>query len=431
MLSVAKKWLARAGIATRRINRALAWTWRWLPLTPLGLIGVVALQWLFRTYAVRRQDKVFLAVCVCGLGLIALQTAIVLLTALWLKLRRERPCGPLEFETGVPKRTGHRLGIARWNPLVKVDVEWLEPASAIVQFVSDGQDIVEEVTAGDRGAFSRVVRRYRVSDVFGIARFYVRRKVETPVVVKPNCGRVHSLHLIPQDVPGEQLSDPRGAPRGDLVDMRPYAPGDPLKLVLWKQYARSGRLLVRQPERAVSATKKTLAYLVAAETDDPSAGVARAVLEQGAIGDEFLFAADGDEQPTKESPAAIERIVRSSAARERGGEALGRFIGKGEKHGIESCLLFVPSRPGPWLERVTGHLAKKSGPCRAIVGIDGKVGAATNGILRRCLYRDNHPPAVSTAELRTVCDRLRDAGADVILINRESGEFGPATSMIG
>lgn len=171
----AARWLARLS--------------RWLPLTPLGLLAVPILIWLDRAYAVRRQDKIFLAACVCGLGLIVLQTAIVLFTALWLKLRRESGAGRLELETGVPLHTGRRLGLVRWNPLVKIEVEWLEPAGVAATFVPVGNGIVEEATASDRGVFSQIVRRDRISDIFGVSRFYVTRRVAQPIVVRPSGGK--------------------------------------------------------------------------------------------------------------------------------------------------------------------------------------------------------------------------------------------------
>jgi len=412
----AARWLARLS--------------RWLPLTPLGLLAVPILIWLYRAYAVRRQDKIFLAACVCGLGLIVLQTAIVLLTALWLKLRRESGAGRLELETGVPLRTGHRLGLVRWNPLVKIEVEWLEPAGVAATFVPVGNDIVEEATASDRGVFSQIVRRYRISDIFGVSRFYVTRRVAQPIVVRPSGGKVHGLQVIPQDVAGDQLSDPRGAARGDLVEMREYNPGDPLKLVLWKHFARSGKLLVRQPERAVSATQKTLAYLVAGDADDATAGVARAVFEQRFLGSDFLFAADGDEKPTSETQTAIERIVQSSAARRHGGDALGRFLGKGAKHGIDACVLFVPNRIGPWLERVVEHLSKKTGPCRVMIGMDGRIQPARRGLMHRLLLQGSAGPA-DGKDLPTICERLQNAGVEVFIVNRVDGDYGPASAVMG
>lgn len=414
----------------RRGYRGIRWLAGWIPLTWLSVIALPVLILLFRIYAMQRQDKIVLAICVCSWGLIALQTAVVLATALWLKLRRERAVELLELETGVPKRTGVRLGLMRWNPLIKIEVEWIEPECVTASFVSSGNDIVEEATANDRGRFLRIVRRYRIVDAFGLARFTVRRRMEQSVVIKPNCGRVNGMQLAPQNVPGEQLSDPRGQARGDLVEMRPYAPGDPLKLVLWKQFARSGRLLVRQPEKAVSATQKTLVYLVAADADDPTAGVARALFEQGSLSD-FLFSTDGDEQPTREIAEAADRIVRSSAFRQNGGEALGRFLGKGAKQGYSAAVLFVPCRPGPWLERVAGHLAKSSCPCRVIIGIDGAAKDIRQGFLRRCLFHGDYKPAATLAQLRDVCDRLQGAGVDVYVVDRISGNFGMPAMMIG
>src|SRR5262249_27748597 len=151
-----------------------------------------------------------------------------------------------------------------------------------------------------------VVRRFLVSDVFGLGRFTVRRRSAQKIHVRPATGGVNGLELLPQYDRGDLTAHPEGTPEGDLVEMRGYGAGDPLKRVLWKVYARTGRLLVRMPERAVSPCERTLAYLVASLADEPSAGLARAVLESGALGADFLFAADGEENPTSEAREGVE-----------------------------------------------------------------------------------------------------------------------------
>jgi hypothetical protein len=414
----------------RRLWRGVRWLAGWMPLTALSVLALPVLVLVYRIYVVQWQDRILQAICVCGVGLIALQTALVLLTALWLRLRRERPGSLLELETGTAIRTGWRLGRVRWNPLVKVEVEWLNPVGVEVKLVPDCGGPYEEVTASERGVYNRVVRRFHITDAFGLARFHFRRTSTQELLIRPGCGRVNSLELLPHDVAGDQVSDPRGEPKGDLVEMRAYAPGDPLKLVLWKIYSRTGRLLVRQPERAIAACTKTLAYLVAADADDPSAGVARAVLERGILGPDFLFAADGDEKPTRETGEGLDRIVRSAAAREQGGEALGRVLGTGAAQGIEACLLFVPGQPGPWLNRVAEHLSSRRGGCRAIVGTDGPPLRTKRNRLQRLLLQSDSRMGATSSELLEVCQRLRNAGADVFIVDRTSGTFSPGPETI-
>src|SRR4029077_19754465 len=97
----------------------------------------------------------------------------------------------------------------------------------------------------DRALAAEVVRSIRVSDVFGMARVIFRRRMVMDVRIEWHCGAVKPQQLFSQTNSGDAFSHPDGKPEGDLIEMRRYVPGDPLKLVLWKLYARSGQLLVR------------------------------------------------------------------------------------------------------------------------------------------------------------------------------------------
>src|SRR5262249_60945828 len=133
-----------------------------------------------------------------------------------------------------------------------------------------------------------------------------------------------------------------------------------------------GRMLVRQPEKAISPSQRTLAYLVAAEEDEPAAGIARAVLENGALGNEYLFGAEGSDEPTRVVSDAVDQVVRSVNARSAGGMGLDGFLAKGESHGIQACILFVPAQPGDWLDRRLEQMSRRPGAFRAVIGSSGR-----------------------------------------------------------
>jgi hypothetical protein len=267
-----------------------------------------------------------------------------------------------------------------------------------------------------------------VTDLFGLARVTFRRRLAQEVRIAPSCGQAHALPLLPQNIAGDVLAHPDGQAEGDLLEMRRYSPGDPLKRVLWKVYARTGRLLVRMPERAVAPCQKTMAYLVASEDDEPAAGIARAVLESGLLGTHFLFGTDGAE-PVRTAPEAVEQILRSAAARSDGGTGLEAFLDQGERLGMNACLLFVPPRPGPWLERAARHMTAPRGPFRVVVGIDGLIPAGRGRFLKRLLFRAGGDPGASTADVRRVCDRLRGLGAHVCVVNRALGRIVPPADL--
>jgi hypothetical protein len=415
----------RVRAIAKRARRAFRIVSGWFPLTPLGLAAIPGLIALLRVYGVGHNDRIVLVLGACGLLVIGLSVLAVAATALWLLIRRQAPAqDALIFEVGTPFRTGYSVGHVGWNPFVKIDVAWDQPSGVAVDLVPGRSGFTEVVAGRERALHHEVVRWITVCDVFRLSRLRFRKRRAQPITILPSSGKVRGAQLVQQFVPGDEVAHPEGKPEGDLIEMRRYSPGDPLKLVLWKVYARTGRMLVRTPERAVARSQKTLAYLVAAEGDEPAAGVARAVLEGGSLGNEFWFSADGQGDFTRTARAAVDQVVRSSSFRDQGGEGLGRFLGRGEEIGVSACLLFLPARPGDWLARVEGHLGGHRGPYRAMIGIDGleQLGPpSTARWLRSLLVRPESSTEASLAGLREVCERIAKTGAEVNVVDRTTG----------
>jgi hypothetical protein len=394
-----------------------------VPLTPLGALAVVLLIWLLRTLGMQRNDRIVLAVCVTGISLAAICQLCVLTAALWLRFRRQ-PKGAERFElvAGAPFQTGYRLGIVNWNPLLRIELAWDGPADATVRLAARRGGACEEVTAHRRGEFEAIVRKFVVVDVLGLARCAIRRRARQGVLVRPAGGRAPFAAVAESAVGGEQRPHPDGKPAGDLIETRRYVPGDPLKLVLWKVYARTGQLLVRSPERTLASSRKVLAYFVAGPGDEPTAGVARAMLEGGSLGTDFLFAADGSPAPVHGVREAIESIVRSAASDDQAGKQLGDFLAYGARLGVNACVLYVPGRSGEWLARVTEVLAGYRGQCRVIVGTDETPFSqpAAVGSMRRLICRSS-VAAAEQDSVDDVCRRLAGCGVQVTVTDRVRG----------
>ena len=226
---------------------------------------------------------------------------------------------------------------------------------------------------------------------------------------------------MPQFDNGDDMGHPLGSPRGDLLEMRAYAPGDPLKQILWKVYARTGRLLVRVPEKAIKPCERTMAYFVAGKDDEATAGIARKVLETGMLGADFLFGADGEEVATTSVDEAIHQIVRSVNAKSMHAASLDDFLATGETQGIHACTLFIPAQPGPWLSRAARVLAEHAGPFRALVGVDGTKTRIRERWLTHLLFRRRPTTGSDMHAVCKVIETLRNAGADVTVVDRLTG----------
>ncbi len=415
------------------VARGLRWAAQFSPLTWRGIVAAPLLGWAFFRYArapIEKRDFVLSSLCSGALALLGLGIVATLAVAAWLKFRPQPRKGePWRGEAGRPFRSGYSIGFVSWIPFVNIRISYDRPGGVKVELVREGARLVEEATPAERCWASEIVRRFTVSDIFGLARWSVRRREARELRLLPHCDAAPSPEILDRPGAGDAMSHPAGRPEGDLIEMRAYTQGDALKRILWKVYARTGRLLVRVSEKAVSPVPRTLAYLIAGEGDEATAGAARRMVESRQLGHDVLFSSDGEQTPVTEPVDALDQIVRSHEARDKGGVGLGSFLAEGEGRGYDACVLFAPARVGEWLERVEGQA---HGRCalRAIIGVDDEPAPRRRGRLARFLLRE--PGEKEAAELREVRERLMASGIEVAVINRQTGasiqEDGPPGS---
>lgn len=413
---------------TRRVGRAL-WRLRHIvPLTPLGLAVGAAGVWLSLSVAASETDYVLWAAGRAALAVVLAALALVMVAGLRVALagRRLRDGRDVELESGLTGETGIRVPCMRGWPLVSVRMVWEEPREIEVTLEPRGGRCDELIRPALRGDSVRVRRRYLVEDIFGFARIGLSFRASQRVRVLPSRARV-TAHLISRFLEGDALSHPDGPPDGELLEMRRYAHGDPLRHVLWKAFARTRKLLVRAPERAITPNPSAIAYFVAGPGDEPVAGAARFFVEEGLLGQEFLFGCDGAAEPAHDAEEALEQIIASARARDRGATGLHGFVGGLRAPQRTSCLLFVPPRPGRWLRRVEREVRRLPG-VRVVSAVDAGIEAPRGGRLRRLLFRPEVDRQRTHRGLGEVLRRLRAAGInDLYVIHRPSGELlGPA-----
>lgn len=421
--------VGRLAAVYRRIaaSRPACWAravWGWFPLTPLGLVTIPLLVWLTYARGLQQQDRIILILGACGTVLAAFLTLCTVVSAICVALHRPRGGeSPLDIEADMPFRTGYALGWIGWNPLVKVELKWELPPGTKVEIRRERGAFAEIVTAGQRGIWKEVIRRYAVTDMLGLARIRFRRRDPLAIKIKPRCGELREVPLLQQMLDGDEIGDPRGKAEGDRIEMRRYVAGDPLKLILWKVYARTGKLLVRMPERAIAPRERTLAYFVAADADEPAAGIARSAIESGALGNDFLFAADGSAEPVSTRQEAVEQLVRAAGTQGGAGLGFAGFLARGAHEGRQSCILFVPHRPGEWLERIARQVGGQEGAFKVVVGTDGISGQSRRHAVKKLLFRSERTNAAEVGDVLAICRRLQAAGAEVIVVDRESGQI--------
>lgn len=402
------------------------------PLTGLGvLVAVVATVALLR-YGLARLDLVLLVVGGAFVGLTALGLVAVVATAvgLWLHLRgRPRGGEPVEVECGYAHRTGFSLGGVRWVPLVDVTWTWVDPPAEL-RIVAERGRLVEEVVGTRRGVVAGVARRIEVRDVLGLCAVAWVWRDARPLRFVPTVGALRSLEVIRGMAAGEDLPHPEAPAEGGPFDMRPYSPGDPIRFVLWKVFAKSRDLVVRTPERALAPARQTAAYLVTGHADEAAAGAARLAVSAGALGSGWTLGADGCPEPAKTAGGAVELLTRSAATPEaRGGAELAEFIGQHAERASARLVVFVPGRPGPWLAPVAAAVRQHGDRLELVICVDGIVREPSRRrwaeVITQGPPRGGAEATLATVEeLRAVLQGLR--GAKISVVDRRAGQiYGP------
>jgi hypothetical protein len=400
----------------RRIGELFPWT-------PLGLVIAAAAYAALDRLARAQLDLVWLVVAYGGLALVALGPLAVLPVALFvqLKARRIPPGHALLLETGVASETGFALPSPLYLPLVQLSWDWVVPVAQQVEQRRARGTLRERVALAERGRFERIERRVVISDVFGLSRIALRVRAEQTLDVLPRLGGLRHLPTLQALASGDSLPHPMGLQEGDRLELRRYGTSDPARYIHWKVLARTRKLMVRTPERALSIARRTAAFLVAAEGDDPSAAAARLAIEQRLLGSDWVFGTDLQLGGVDRVDAALDALMRSrDAAVERAGAGLSAFVQAVEQKGPVSLVLFAPNRPGPWLERVVAVARRKR--LHAVIAVDGVYEARHPSWWRRLLAFTSSPAGTLAADLERVVRVLSEAGASVSVLDRGTGQ---------
>ncbi|MBL8937634.1 MAG: DUF58 domain-containing protein [Archangium sp.] len=393
-----------------------------MPLRLGGLVLIGAAGLALRV-SETEVDHLLRPVALVALALVAACLLLVLVTTLYVRraVKSQEAGVPPELQSGGELTTSFRVPNVRALGLLDVQLEWASPAGFSVSLVRVDGRLGEKIGALERGRHDRLVRRFTVEDVFGLSSLSFEVEWAVTLRVTPVAAPVNAA-LAASRSSGDAWSHPSGRAEGDLVEMRSYAHGDSMRHVLWRTFARTRRLLVRMPERAVAPQPLNVAFLIAGQADEPSAGVARVFLEQGLLGPDFVFAADGALKPTTRVPEAVEQIIDSIRSRSDGAAGLDGLANQVEPHRLGACVVFAPPVDGPWRERLVTMSRRLSVPATVVIGIDGSDEVAPPKNVPKWLLRES-TEATLAAGLVALKAALEADGFPVRIVHRPTGQL--------
>jgi hypothetical protein len=221
------------------------------------------------------------------------------------------------------------------------------------------------------------------------------------------------------------IPNPSGDPEGDRMEIRPYAPGDSIRHVMWKVYARNRQLNVRLAEKSVFHSKRTIAYLLSSPNDEAAAAMARVAIESKALGDDWAFAADGSEAPCTTVSDALDAIAKSRSLGKPYSYGLDNFLQLAMGRSGAHCILFAAAEQAPWIDQLAKTISRFPGQFSLIMATDGFQPEIKASVWQKVLMKSSlaaQQSAPSMLDLQHLLTKLGQLVESTIVIDRKSGQ---------
>jgi hypothetical protein len=393
------------------------------PFTPAGLLLLALSGAAFWIQGIRGMDVILLAAGFIGILLILLLAlyASFLFFLTCLRWKKSSTQHGLILECEVQQPTGFASPWRSWLPFLDIHWSWESPRGVEVNG-EDHPQPSEVIIPHQRGHYSQILRKLTVRDRLGLVSLAWRMRETTDITLFPHCGALNQIPLLEALAGGEDLSDPHGDPYGDRVDMRQYSQGDSPRLILWKNYARTRKLLVRVPERAVTAKPRSCAYLVAGKADEAGAGLARIILERGVLGENWRFGADGSSTYAANVADALSILTHSGNVEPETITGFPEFLARAEKDGYSACFLIVPPVEGPWVAAALEAIRQSRLRLHLYTAIDGAgQGLTEEQPWKRVLLRPREKAECSLNDAARMAARFKYLAVPFLLADRKAG----------
>ena len=402
------------------------------PLTARGVVTLLCIALALRFFGYGAMDLMVFALGICALAILVSCLFSVIVCGLILQRRIQRDAGNESgrgngkaFEAEFPNQSGFSLPPVGLLPLVRLQWSWQYPDRIDSRIrIAPDEFLEEEITPRLRCLSGHVTRRFEVSDVLGLCRYSWRVRRERECYVLPRINTLKNLPLLHSLAAEDGMPRQSGEPVGDRMEIRPYAAGDSVRDILWKNYARTRQLNVRQRERSVAHGKRILAYLLSGPGDEAAAAVARAALESGAFGDDWQFSADGTETPCDDLESSLRAVARSRGLGAPHAPGLERFLAAADQRGATHCIVFAAAGTVSGLAGI-GKGAFQ-GRFSLVLATDGMEKPErrppwSSLFLRPVERRRGGGSGGSREELLVLCRQLGTTVESIVLVDRTTG----------
>lgn len=405
------------------------------PLTAQGCIALIIAAAALNVFAYGTLDLVVFALAICALTILifCLFNTVIVGVYLQRKIRRTLLKDTsvnikIEVEAGFPNESGFTLPALTLLPLTRLNWQITHPDYINTQVdLIAGKTMRESIIPEKRCFTNKIVRQFSVSDVLGFCRFTWYQEQEATLQALPQTNSVKQLPLLKSLTAEDGIPNPAGEPEGDRMEIRPYAPGDSVKNIMWKVFARNRQLNVRLPENSVFHSNRTVAYLLSGTSDEAAAAIARIALESGALGDDWEFGADGTTESCTNLVDALQSLARSRALEQPHSYGLDQFLERSAGSGGAHCIVFASAEAGSWLAPLKRTISHFPGQFSLILATDGMEEESERRWWRKLTHRQDKAAASvdsETSSLNKIKGLLTDIGQLVestLVVDRATG----------
>ena len=333
------------------------------PITGAGL-SIIGLTWLAYVFWAKDAEDFVAKYGVYLLWIIMLIDVVnIIFFSIVLRFRLKKRYFSnflsLEGESNNILPTNIKVPRIWWWPLMDFSWDWVDNPYAKVDIKQGFRFLEERVKFHRRGSYSTVKRRIVIRDPFGFSRIAFHIKQDANIRVVPRDMNLQVLPSLFEDS-GEGYSHPQGQPVGDWVDLRRYVWGDPLRMIVWKAFARTRKLMVRQQERSILPDRTIGLYLAPDRADEPAASIINSLIQHILARETFFFMSEPAGVVAKNQKDTMELLLESARFDQPTPQGIEAFMEKAKKEG-SSYLVFVMSKNIPELVINTVAAATKEG----------------------------------------------------------------------
>lgn len=414
------------------------------PLTTQGSLALILSAGALRLFGYGSMDLVVFALCLCALFVVITSLFATVIGGLIVQRRILRtleskstfPSGDASFEAGYLNSTGFSLDAVSWLPLVRIAWRIVSPTS--IETLNERRRdnrLHETIIPSRRGKSASITRRFEVRDALGLCSYSWLATQPLAHKTLPRIGAYKAFTLQRARIMEDGLPEASGRPEGDRMEIRPYTPGDSVRDIMWKGFARNRQLNVRLPERSVAFDDKACAYLVSGLGDEAAAALARLTLECGLLGDDWRFGADHPSSvgalEYRNLADALDAISASAIADYSGLNS--HMAGSDSNYGLDrfiaatrctQCLVFASARDSAVLARLATTAQSRSCRLNLVIGVDVLGRRKPSASWQRALWQEPHPAPKSsklpfTSDLTTLSQRVES----IVIVDRTSGDL--------